>query len=346
MATEIISTGCAARVQPAAEGAWEAEFGDDGLAQAQQRRFAVPLEMHGWRMDRALAQLVPEFSRAYLQQLVAEGEVLLREVVWRKPAARVAVGDCLQVTLRPTLQAQAFVPQAMALDVVYEDADLLVINKPAGLVVHPAPGNWSGTLLNGLLAHHAGAAGLPRAGIVHRLDKETSGLMLVGKSQLAVQALVRAIAARTVKRQYLALAHGRWLGAPLQQVDQAIGRDSRNRLRMAVHGPDSSSGKTAQTTLQVLDSTEQACLLACQLHTGRTHQIRVHCAWLGHALVGDVLYGGRPLWGLNRQALHAARLRLQHPTGGQPLDFKAQAPADFLAALAQSGLRYNGAQWD
>jgi 23S rRNA pseudouridine1911/1915/1917 synthase len=237
----------------------------------------------------------------------------------------------------------AFVPQAMALNVVYEDADLLVINKPAGLVVHPAAGNWSGTLLNGLLAHHAGAASLPRAGIVHRLDKDTSGLMLVGKSRQAVEALVRAIAAREVNRQYLALAHGRWLGAAEQGVDQPVGRDSRNRLRMAVVAPDSATGKPAQTSLLRLDGSDEATLVACKLHTGRTHQIRVHMAWLGYPLVGDTLYGGRVLWGMDRQALHATRLRLRHPTGGQPLDFRCALPPDFMHALAQSGLQYNPA---
>jgi len=237
----------------------------------------------------------------------------------------------------------AFVPQAMALDVVYEDADLLVINKPAGLVVHPAAGNWSGTLLNGLLAHHAGAASLPRAGIVHRLDKDTSGLMLVGKTRQAVEALVRAIAARDVNRQYVALAHGRWVGVQERGVDQPIGRDHRNRLRMAVVLQDGTSGKPAQTTLTLLEGSDQACLVACKLHTGRTHQIRVHMAWLGHPLVGDTLYGGRVLWGMGRQALHATRLRLQHPTGGQPLDFQSIPPADFLDALVQSGLQYNNA---
>jgi 23S rRNA pseudouridine1911/1915/1917 synthase len=316
---------------------------DEGLVEAEIRLCEVPIDMHGWRIDRALARLIPEFSRSYLQQLMADGAVQLRGTAVIKQAARIAAGERLQVELRPTQQAMAFVPQAMALDVVFEDADLLVINKPAGLVVHPAAGNWSGTLLNGLLAHHAGAASLPRAGIVHRLDKDTSGLMLVGKSRQAIEALVRAIAAREVNRQYLALAHGRWSGAAEQGVDQPIGRDSRNRLRMAVVPQDGTTGKPAQTTVRRLDGSDQACLVACKLHTGRTHQIRVHMAWLGHPLVGDTLYGGRVLWGMGRQALHATRLRLQHPTGGQPLDFQSTPPADFMDALVQSGLQYNPA---
>jgi 23S rRNA pseudouridine1911/1915/1917 synthase len=314
---------------------------DEGLAEAETRLCMVPADMHGWRIDRALAQLIPEFSRSYLQQLMADGAVLLRDAPAKKPAARIAAGDRLQIELRPTQQAQAFVAQPMSLNVVFEDADLLVIHKPAGLVVHPAAGHWSGTLLNGLLAHHAGAASLPRAGIVHRLDKDTSGLMLVGKTRQAVEALVRAIAAREVQRQYIALAHGGWKGAAELTVDQPIGRDNHNRLRMAVVRPDATSGKVAQTTVSLIDSHAQACLVACKLHTGRTHQIRVHMAWLGHPLVGDTLYGGRVLWDMPRQALHATRLRLSHPTRGEPLDFSAEPPADFMQALSASGLRYN-----
>ena len=314
---------------------------DELTSEVETRICDVPPAMHGWRIDRALAQLIPEFSRSYLQQLMADGAVVMRGMAWRKPSARIAAGDRLAVELRPTQQAQAFVAQAMALDVVFEDADLLVIQKPAGLVVHPAAGHWTGTLLNGLLAHHAGAASLPRAGIVHRLDKDTSGLMLVGKSRQAVEALVRAIAAREVNRQYLALAQGRWQGAAEKGVDQPIGRDVHNRLRMAVVRPDTGIGKTAQTTIRLLDASDQACLVACKLHTGRTHQIRVHMAWLGHPLVGDTLYGGRPLWGIQRQALHAAHLSLRHPISGEPLAFRSAPPPDLLAAIADSGLRYN-----
>ena len=343
MATEIISTGVLPPTQASDDALDGASVAEEGLAEAEIRLCEVPTDMHGWRIDRALARLIPEFSRSYLQQLMADGAVQLRGAALRKQAARIAAGDQLQVELRPTQQAMAFVPQAMALDVVFEDADLLVINKPAGLVVHPAAGNWSGTLLNGLLAHHAGAASLPRAGIVHRLDKDTSGLMLVGKSRQAVEALVRAIAAREVNRQYLALGHGRWTGAVEQGVDQPIGRDIRNRLRMAVVLQDGTSGKPAQTTFTWLEGSDQVCLVACKLHTGRTHQIRVHMAWLGHPLVGDTLYGGRVLWGMGRQALHATRLRLKHPTGGQALDFQSAPPADFMDALEQSGLRYNPA---
>ena len=316
--------------------------GDDVLLETETRCCEIPVEMHGWRVDRALARLIPEFSRSYLQQLMADGAVQLLGTTVHKPSARVQVGHLLRVELRPTQQAMAFVAQPMALDVVFEDTHLLVINKPAGLVVHPAAGNWSGTLLNGLLAHHAAAAQLPRAGIVHRLDKDTSGLMLVGKSRPAVDALVRAIAAREVHRGYLALAQGRWKGSAEQVVDQPVGRDTHNRLRMAVLRPGATSGKPAQTTIRLLDGNDQACLVACKLHTGRTHQIRVHMAWLGHPLVGDVLYGGAMEAGMQRQALHAFRLAFVHPVSGEAMEFLAPLPQDMRSALGEWGLGYNG----
>ena len=189
---------------------------------------------HGERLDRALAALVPEFSRSYLQQLIEAGRRdAQRRAVPRARRSKVKAGDEGEIELRPTPQSQAFRPEPMALDVVFEDEHLLVINKPAGLVVHPAPGNWSGTLLNGLLARDPRAALLPRAGIVHRLDKDTSGLMVVARTRAAMDALVQRIAAREVARQYVALAHRAWGGAAVRHVDAPIGRDPRNRLRMA-----------------------------------------------------------------------------------------------------------------
>lgn len=347
MASQIISTGVA-EAAPAQGGESEGgALGDEMLQDVEMRHCEVPPQLHGQRADQVLAQLIPEFSRSYLKQLITDGAVMLKGAPVRKASAHVAAGDRLVVELRPTQQAQAFVPQAMVLDVVFEDAHLLVINKPAGLVVHPAAGNWTGTLLNGLLAYHAGAAALPRAGIVHRLDKDTSGLMLVGKSRVAVDALVRAIAAREVNRQYLALAHGAWKGLAEQNVDQPIGRDTHNRLRMAVvRNPDGTTGKPAQTTLRLLDGSPQTSLVACKLHTGRTHQIRVHMAWLSHPLVGDTVYGGRPMWGMARQALHATRLALMHPVTGETLVFRSSPPADMQGAMVESGLRYNDPRAD
>ena len=350
MTAEIISTGGVAPdaldgALPGADAAL-ANPQDDWTAETETRTCAVPPEMHGWRLDKVLAQLIPEFSRSYLQQLMADAAVSSQGQPMVKAAVKVRVGQVFQIELRPTPQAMAFVPQPMALAVVHEDAHLLVLDKPAGLVVHPAPGHWSGTLLNGLLAHHTAAAQLPRAGIVHRLDKDTSGLMLVAKTRPAMDALVRAIAAREVQREYLALAHGRWCRDQEVLVDQPMGRDPHNRLRMAVLKPDATGAKPAQTSVRVLDGHDSLTLVACKLHTGRTHQIRVHMAWLGHPLVGDEVYGGKPLHGLARQALHATRLQLAHPVTGERLVFVAPPPPDWQQAVALAGLHYNQSLWD
>ncbi len=346
MPDQIISTDIAWQAsQTGAQDPLSSSTLEDAQA-TEVRQCAVPREMHGWRVDRVLAQLNPEFSRAYLQQLLTDGAVRSQGAALLKASKRVSVGDQLEVTLRPSLQTMAFVAQPMALHVVHEDEHLLVVNKPVGLVVHPAAGHWSGTLLNGLLAHHAQAVHLPRAGIVHRLDKDTSGLMLVAKSRQAMEALVRAIAARQVQRRYLALAQGAWKHPDVVEVEQAIGRDARNRLRMAVVLAESGAGKSAHTSMQRLVGNGQTSLLACRLHTGRTHQIRVHAAWLGCPLVGDALYGGRPEWGLARQGLHALRLSLDHPVTRLPLHFTEPPPPDMAQALEQAGLYYNEADFD
>ena len=334
MPSEIISAG-ADSAFPEAD---DAELADNPATEVECRQCTVPPALHDQRLDKVLALLVPEFSRSYLQQLIAQGAVRRLGGGAVKPAARMAAGESIEVELRPTQQAMAFVAQPMALDIAHEDEHLLVVRKPAGLVVHPAPGHWSGTLLNGLLAHQAGAARLPRAGIVHRLDKDTSGLMLVGKTRQAVDALVQMIAAREVRRQYVALAHGPWRSADEIEIDRPIGRAPRNRLRMAVVA----GGKPARTTVTRLDGHGQATLVACRLHPGRTHQIRVHLSALGHPLVADTLYGGRAAWGMTRQALHAVRLDLPHPVTAQPLSFEWAPPPDLSDAIAAAGLRYNG----
>lgn len=310
-------------------------------SEVEVRQIQVPMALHGQRLDRAFAQLVPEFSRSYLQQLIEQGDALVDERITTKVSTKVRLGHRLQITLRATPQSQAFVPEAMPIDVVYEDAHLRVIHKPAGLVVHPAPGHWRGTLLNGLLALDPGAFDVPRAGIVHRLDKDTSGLMVVARTRQAMDALVAQIAAREVRRQYLAIAHKAWTGVSPRTVEAAIGRDPANRLRMAVVNLDFQSGKTAATTVELLDQTERACLVQCTLHTGRTHQIRVHMAHIGHPLLGDEVYGGVATAGLTRQALHAWHLAFTHPITGQPLDLTSQLPEDMASALRQLGLSYN-----
>lgn len=305
------------------------------------RECKAEIAQHGTRLDKTLVDLVPEFSRSYLQQLLEQGAVQLNHRVATKASAKVKLGDVISIEMRPTAQSQSFKPEAMALDVVYEDAHLLVVNKPAGLVVHPAPGNWQGTLLNGLLAHHAGAGMVPRAGIVHRLDKDTSGLMVVAKDRSTMDALVALIARRDVSRRYLALAHKQWKGAEVQKVDAPIGRDPRNRLRMAVVDLAQHAGKEARTDITCWDSTPEHCLVHCKLHTGRTHQIRVHMLSLGHPLVADAVYGGALAGDMQRQALHAFRLSFVHPVSGELLELAAEPPEDFLGAIEKLGLRYN-----
>lgn len=308
------------------------------------RHLVFGAAQHGLRLDHALVELVPEFSRSYLQQLIDFGAVTIGGKVLRKSSVRVKAADRGTIELRPTPQSQAFKPQAMALELVYEDEHLMVINKPAGLVVHPAPGNWSGTLLNGLLAHDANAMSLPRAGIVHRLDKDTSGLMVVARTRAMMDSLIRLIGAHAVDRRYLALAHEPWLGAARRQVNAPIGRDPRNRLRMALVDMVKNPGKLAQTDLELIQNCDQGCLIRCILHTGRTHQIRVHMASIAHPLVADVLYGGWVTAGMQRQALHADRLAFVHPATQQASVFQASLPTDFKQGLNQWGLSYNESQ--
>ena len=324
----------------------EAADHDEGVelsAASEVRAFVIGAAEHGLRLDRALAALVPEFSRSYLQQLIDAGMVEVQGRVLTKTSATVHAGEAGQIELRPTPQSQAFKPEPMALAVLYEDEHLRIIDKPVGLVVHPAPGHWSGTLLNGLLALDPRAALLPRAGIVHRLDRDTSGLLVVARSRQAMDALVASIAAREVKRQYLALAHRSWQGARARHVDAPIGRDPRNRLRMAVVDLERHAGKTARTLIERLDSNAEGCAVRCTLETGRTHQIRVHMASIGHPLVGDALYGGAPAAGLSRQALHAFRLAFVHPVTQAALEFRSPPPADLVQALRAWGLDYNRA---
>ncbi len=315
--------------------------GQDIGSEGESRNLIFGEALHTKRLDLALAELVPEFSRNYLQQLIAGGGVTVNGILALKPSSRVRVGDYGVIELRPTPQSQAFKPESMDLQVIYEDEFLRVINKPAGLVVHPAPGNWSGTLLNGLLASDEKACLLPRAGIVHRLDKDTSGLMVVARTRAVMDALVKLIAAHEVSRQYLALAHRPWVGTDSLVVDAPIGRDPRNRLRMAVVDLGQNQGKLAKTDIHVLERADLGCLVRCVLHTGRTHQIRVHMASVGHPLVADEVYGGVRVAGMQRQALHAFHLSFIHPVTHKQMAFRAPLPSDFAAALVDWGLSYN-----
>lgn len=286
----------------------------------------VPPEWDGWRLDRALVALFPASSRSHLKVLIEEGCAELGGQVALSASRRLRANQTLRVQWHSPRHEVPFEGEDIPIDAIFEDEHLLVLNKRAGWVVHPAAGNWSGTLLNALLFRHPAAKQLPRAGIVHRLDKDTSGLMVVAKSLDAYHALVEQLAQRQVGREYMALCHGVVPGA--FSVDAPIGRDPRNRVRMAVV----SDGKPAKTDFHPLMLGEKVSLLHCVLHSGRTHQIRVHASQRGYSLVADLLYGGRPMGGLQRQGLHAARLKLQHPKTAQILQWNLAPPADFLAA--------------
>ena len=308
---------------------------------SEVRELVVPPEFHGQRLDRMLVAGVPEFSRSYLQQLLEDGAVSRAGLTQLKSALKVKAGEIWHIELRATPQSQAFKPEILALNVVYEDADLRVIDKPAGLVVHPAPGNWSGTLMNGLLGLDPALMDLPRAGIVHRLDKDTSGLMVVARTRAAMDALVKKMAARDIKRQYIALSDKNWTGNKQKTMDLPIGRDPSNRLRMAVVDLSKNSGKTAKTHFHVMSQNELGTLVRCILETGRTHQIRVHMAALKLPLVGDPIYGGSAHPLMPRQALHADLLSFDHPISGQPMAFQSPLPADIQSLLQAWSLSYN-----
>ncbi|MEW6563679.1 MAG: 23S rRNA pseudouridine(1911/1915/1917) synthase RluD [Pseudomonadota bacterium] len=306
---------------------------------AAATELTVPAEYAGLRLDQALAKLMPEYSRSRIQEWIEAGQALLggnrasiKQKVWG--------GERLQVTPVGHPSEMPHLAEDIALDVVYEDDSILVINKPAGLVVHPGSGNWEGTMLNALLHHAPQLAEVPRAGIVHRLDKDTSGLLVVAKTIPAQTALVRQLQARSVKREYLALVYGE---VPYGgTVDAPIGRHPTQRVKMAVlHA----GGKPAVTHYSIEVDYPGCTLMRCKLETGRTHQIRVHMANIGHPLVGDSTYiKGAPkcpaalrglLSGFHRQALHAERLGLIHPQSGEWVEWFAPLPEDFEQLLEQ-----------
>jgi 23S rRNA pseudouridine1911/1915/1917 synthase len=306
----------------------------------ETRSLKLTASLHAERLDKVLVTLAPEFSRSHLQHLIEGGHVRLAGQPVTASSRRVKSGQVVELELVPTAESLAFKPQAMNLAVLFEDEHLLVIDKPAGLVVHPAPGNWSGTLLNGLLHRNPAAAHLPRAGIVHRLDKDTSGVMMVGKSLQAVTSLTRDIAAREVHRRYVALVHGVPVEAAFT-VDAPIARDPRVRVRMAVVP----GGRPSRTDVRAVASTagrDAVTAVTCTLHTGRTHQIRVHLASRGHPLLADLVYGGRLQLGMQRQALHAVALSLEHPISRESLSFHCPPPADFAQAWLQVASRPAG----
>ncbi len=304
-----------------------ANYTSDG-ARSPKLVLSVEPELAGLRLDQALARLLPGESRTRLAGLVEGGAVLVDGDRVR-PRHKLRGGERLEVTLLPRPEESAFRPEEIALEVVHEDDDILVVVKPAGLVVHPGSGNWAGTMLNALLHRVPSLKGLPRAGIVHRLDKETSGLLVVAKTETAMQDLVRQLQARTVKRTYLAIVRG---AVPDKgTVDAPIGRHPTQRTRMAIVP----TGKPAVTHYRVRERFAAHALVECDLETGRTHQIRVHLASIGHPLEGDPVYGARGARRLLRQALHAWKLAFIHPGSGKPVRFTAPPPPDF-EALAES----------
>ena len=329
--------------QGESEDSQDESFFDSAASESlvEVRSLLVPPEFHGQRLDKMLAASVPEFSRSYLQQLLADGAVTQNGALCTKSSTKVKAGEAWTIELRATPQSQAFKPESMPLNVVFEDEYLRIIDKPAGLVVHPAPGNWSGTLMNGLLGLDDALMDLPRAGIVHRLDKDTSGLMVVARTRQTMDMLVKQIAARDVKRQYVAVSDKQWEGTKQKSIDLPIGRDPSNRLRMAAVDLSKNSGKSALTHFHLLDQTSHGALVRCILETGRTHQIRVHMASLKMPLLGDALYGGSASALMPRQALHADILAFEHPMTHQAMTFKSDLPPDFLELLSAWSLSYN-----
>lgn len=310
------------------------ELKDDLNSDSQKRIFERPADASPERLDKVLSELLPEHSRSRLQTWIDEGQVTVNgdEV---KRRHMVGPLDVIRVIVQPGPEDLCNEPEDVAFEVIAEGEEWLVINKPVGLVVHPGAGNWSGTLLNGLLYRYPELKSIPRAGIVHRLDKDTSGLLVVARSETAQTDLVRQLQARTVSRVYRAFLKGdlRRDGT----VDRPIGRDSRQPICMSVERPI--APKPAITHYSCLQRGKwdnlAVTLVECRLETGRTHQIRVHMASLGHPLLGDSLYGG-PNWAkAERQMLHAFSLSFSEPGSGKALSFECPLPQDFADSMAE-----------
>ena len=313
-----------------------------------ERLLVIPESHAGLRVDVALQQLLPEFSRSKLQEWIKDQFVFVNQ----SPVSskhKVYAGDEIKIIVQQNPENNAFLPEAIPLDIIFEDETLLVINKPAGMVVHPAVGNWSGTLLNALLHHVPDIAHIPRCGIVHRLDKETSGLLVVAKTLSAQTHLVQQLQARTVKREYRAIVWGQlWKNGV---VNQPIGRHPSIRTRMAIH----LSGKPAITHYEILERFGVHTYLRCNLETGRTHQIRVHMQYLKAPIVGDPVYGLKSIMpiksmsdelrqhilGFRRQALHAIRLGLIHPLSGEAMEWSIDLPEDMKNLLEMIRLEHS-----
>jgi 23S rRNA pseudouridine1911/1915/1917 synthase len=303
-------------------------------SQATIRSFMVPAGVWGQRLDKQLAALLPEQSRARLQGWIEEGHVCVNGDIQTRVRQSISSGDVITVTFQPSDATLAYTPEDIPLDVVAQSDHWIVLDKPVGLVVHPGAGNWQGTLLNGLLFHFKELATVARAGIVHRLDKDTSGLMVVARTPEAQTALVRQLQAREVERQYVALAQGH-VKPRVCKVSSPIGRDARVPVRMSVVNPVAPKEAITHVQCERLGAYDGIAVsqVRCRLETGRTHQIRVHLASLGYPLLGDPLYGGRHVGLAQRQMLHAERLAFVDPASGQVCRFEREPPADMQAVI-------------
>ena len=295
----------------------------------------MPKKHARMRIDRHLVTALPEFSRSRIQQLIRSGFVRLNGAITR-PHQIVRTGDQIELTNPPPEKIETK-PEAISLEILFEDDDLIVIDKPAGMTVHPGAGHRERTLVNALLHHCptlSGIGGKERPGIVHRLDKETSGCIVAAKNDIAHRELSKQFATRAVEKIYLALAHGK-VRKQTGVIEQKIGRHPVHRQRMSVASP---RGRAAKTEYRVLCSNDQASLIECKLHSGRTHQIRVHLHHLGHPVLGDKIYAPRFAKNLPRQMLHAWKLGFRHPRIGEWKNFEAPLPDDFKGAIAATGL--------
>lgn len=294
------------------------------------REYELTVEASGQRLDKYLAEEIADLSRSRIKELVQAGEVLVNSKK-SKVSYKVQKGDLIQVTILP-LEPLALEAENIPLDIVYEDEDVIVVNKPQGMVVHPAAGHPSHTLVNALLYHTRDLADSPegfRPGIVHRIDKDTSGLLMVAKNAAARESLEKQLAAKSNKRQYLAIVHGNFAEEE-GTIDAPIGRNPKDRKQMAVV----EKGKSAVTHFKVLEQYQGYSLVECQLETGRTHQIRVHMAYIGHPLAGDPLYGPRKTLAGHGQFLHAKTLGFEQPSTGEWLEFSVQPPEIFQQTVA------------
>lgn len=307
---------------------------EDGLSEEEPLVFRAELGMPLDRLDKLLAFLIPAHSRSRIQGWIEQGHVLVNGQPGKIRQA-IRPGDTLAVSAQPSPEDLAFSPEPVEFEIIASTHDWLVVNKPVGLVTHPGAGNWTGTLLNGLLYRFPELGQVPRAGIVHRLDKDTSGLMVVARTEVAQTSLVRQLQARSMGRQYLALAHGRMLASGT--VDRPIGRDPRVPVKMSVDRPIAPKPAVTHYERQRIGeyAGSNVSQVLCRLETGRTHQIRVHLASLGHPLLGDVIYGGRLLGSVARQMLHAWRLSFLDPVSNEQVNIETDPPQDMQDVMQE-----------